>query len=195
MAFYTPVTGIITNIESFTDDHTSAYDSCTLLYTLEGENPAGPFQVLLPANAYVLNLHPFQIGDRATFFYASDAPMILIYPPRYTAIAGAYTPHGTSAMLDVFQNTLESTDETIANNTPERTMGSPSGNLTESRTVNTDNTLILNLAWNTPITLLNGQPFNGSLAEKLLLVSYHFTTRSIPPQTTPEQIVVFCQSN
>ena len=165
MALYMPVVGIITNIEYLSGGENQD-PSCTLLLTMEGENPAGPFQVQLPANAYVLNLHPFQIGDRATFFYDVNAPMVLIYPPRYTAISGAYTPHGTSAVLDVFQ-----------------------GNL-----VNSDNTLMLNIAWNTPVTLLNGQPYTGSLENKLLLVSYSMTTRSIPAQTTPEQVVVFCQN-
>lgn len=163
MALYTPVAGIITNIEYLSGSGSPAND-CTVLYTLEGENPAGVFQVQLPANAYVLNLHPFQIGDRATFFYDPNAPMVLIYPPRYTAIAGAYTPHGTSAMMDIFGQNL----------------------------VTADNTLMLNLAWNTQITTLNGQPYNGELRDKLLLVLYSMTTRSIPPQTTPEQVVVFC---
>lgn len=163
MSLYNAVTGIITNIE-YVNNHTEQTDNCTILYTLEGENPAGPFQVQLPANAFVLNLHPFQVGDRATFFYDTNAPMVLIYPPRYTSIAGAYTPHGTSAMMDIFQNGL----------------------------VNSDNSLKLNLAWNTPITLLNGQPYRGSLDGYLLLVSYNMTTRSIPAQTTPEQVVVFC---
>ncbi len=162
MALYTAVVGIITNIEYI--NHNGQTGGCTILYTLEGENPAGPFQVQLPANAFVLNLHPFQIGDRATFFYDTNAPMVLIYPPRYTAIAAAYTPHGTSAVLDIFQNEL----------------------------TNSDNTLKLNLAWNTPVTLLNGQPFSGDLNGYLLLVLYSMTTRSIPAQTTPEQVVVFC---
>ena len=53
MALYTPVVGIITNIESFSSSGNPASD-CTILYTLEGENPAGTFQVQLPANAYVM---------------------------------------------------------------------------------------------------------------------------------------------
>ena len=164
MFYYTPVTGIISNIE-YLDGVGNQSGDCTILFTLEGENPAGTFQVQLPANAYVLNLHPFQLGDRATFFYDSNAPMVLIYPPRYTAVAGVHTPHGTSAMLDMFQNDL----------------------------VTTDNSLKLNVAWNTPITLANGQPFKGDLNGHLLLVLYGMTTRSIPAQTTPEQVVVFCQ--
>ena len=163
MALYTSVIGIITNIEYVNNNDHS--DMCSILYTLEGENPAGIFQVQLSANAYVLNLHPFQLGDRATFFYDPNAPMVLSYPPRYTAVAGAYTPHGTSAMLDLFHDDLTTSDRSLK----------------------------LNLAQNTPITLPNGQPFKGSLEHRLLLVFYGMTTRSIPPQTTPEQVIVFCQ--
>ncbi len=164
MAAFTPVVGIITNIEYLTGTGNPVND-CTILFTLEGENPSGAFQVQLPANAYVLNLHPFQVGDRATFFYDPNAPMVLIYPPRYTAVAGANTPHGTTAVLDMFQNGL----------------------------VNTDNSLKLNVAWNTPVTLANGQPFKGNLNGHLLLALYGMSTRSIPAQSTPEQVVVFCQ--
>ena len=165
MAAFTPVTGIIANIEYLRGTGNPIND-CTILYTLEGENPSGAFQVQLPANAYILNLHPFQVGDRATFFYDPNAPMVLSYPPRYTAVAGAYTPHGTTAMLDLFHDDLTTSDRSLK----------------------------LNLAWNTPITLPNGQLFKGDLVHHLLLVLYSMTTRSIPAQTTPEQIVVFCQN-
>ncbi|MBR5267423.1 MAG: hypothetical protein IKU20_04425 [Lachnospiraceae bacterium] len=164
MSAYFPVIGIISNIEYIGGNETNSA-TCTLLFTIDGESPAGVFQVQLPANAYVLNLHPFQLGDRVTFFYDPNAPMVLIYPPRYTAVAGAYTPHGTSAMLDQFHDDLTTSDRSLK----------------------------LNLAQNTPITLPNGQPFKGSLEHRLLLVFYGMTTRSIPPQTTPEQVIVFCQ--
>ena len=55
-----------------------------------------------------------------------------------------------------------------------------------------DNSLILNMSGRTMVTLPNGQLFNGDLAGKLLLVVYGPTTRSIPAQTAPTQIVVFC---
>ena len=38
----------------------------------------------------------------------------------------------------------------------------------------------------------NGQIFTGRLANQLLLVLYTATTRSLPPQTTPDEVVVFC---
>ena len=165
MALYTPIIGIITNIEYIQTGSTQTND-CTILLTLEGEEPAGPFQVQLNPNTYVMNLHPFQVGDRVTFFYDPNAPMVLIYPPRYTAIAGAYTPQGTSAKMDVFLEDMHSSDHS----------------------------LMLNIGWNTPVTTANGQPFRGKLAGHLLLVYYSMTTRSIPPQTSPEQVVVFCRT-
>lgn len=164
MALYTPIAGIITNIENMNDNR-GQNSGCNVLFTLQSEEQGqGQFQVLLPADSYVLNLHPFQVGDRATFFYDPNAPMVLIYPPRYTAIAAANTPHGMTAMLDTFGANM----------------------------VSSDNTLAVNPTWNTPITLPNGQTFNGNLRNHLLLVTYTASTRSIPAQTTPEQIVVFC---
>ena len=161
MAYYSHAIGIITNIEHIN----TPSDDCTLLFTLEGEHPSGPFQIQINAHTYVMNLHPFQVGDRATFFYDPNAPMVLSYPPRYTATAGVYTPPGTSAMMDVFGDQMTTADRSLQ----------------------------LNLDWNTPITTANGQPFTGNPESHLLLVYYSMTTRSIPPQTAPEQVVVFCQ--
>ncbi|MBQ7796804.1 MAG: hypothetical protein IJ374_09635 [Lachnospiraceae bacterium] len=163
MALYTPVVGIITEIDHQTGNFNQT-PGCNILYTLQTEGQQGIINFMLQPNAYVLNLHPFQIGDRATFFYDPNTPVPLIYPPRYQAIAAAYTPHGVTAVLDVFQSNL----------------------------VNSDNTLMLTPMWNTPVTLPNGQPFTENAGGNLLLATYTATTRSIPARTTPEQIVVFC---
>ena len=162
MAFYTPTTGIITNI-SVQNTQSTATNGCTLFLTVQSEDH-GLINILLPGRAYVLNGRPFQIGDRATFFYQSQAPAPLIFPPQYRAVAAACTPHGLNAALDVFNALL----------------------------TNTENSLMLNMSGNVPIVLPNGQPFRGDLAGKLLLVIYGATTRSIPAQTIPSQIVVFC---
>lgn len=161
MAYYTPTVGIITHISTQTTGTSTS--GCTLFISMNSEDQ-GPVNILLPSTAYVLNGRPFQIGDRATFFYISQAPVPLIYPPQYRAVAAAYTPYGTTAALDVFNSAL----------------------------TNTDNSLVLNTTANTPTTLQNGQNFWGDLGGKLLMVLYGTTTRSIPAQTTPEQIVVFC---
>lgn len=162
MAYYIPVTGIITGIE-YLEEGNFRSSGCTILFTLQGEDQ-GTVHITLPASAYVLNLHPFQIGDRATFFYAADAPVPLIYPPRYRAVAAANTPHGVTAVLDSFDTAL----------------------------TNADRTLTLTPSWNTPITLPNGQTFGAAPGGNLILATYTAATRSIPAQAVPEQMVVFC---
>ena len=92
MTFYTPTVGIITNID-YQSGSSFSSGGCSVLFSVQSEDQ-GQIQVSLPANAYVLNLHQFRIGDRATFFYSTNAPMPLIYPPRYQAVAAAYTQIG-----------------------------------------------------------------------------------------------------
>lgn len=162
MAHYTPTVGTITNISAQDTGNTSAF-GCSLMISMDSEDQ-GPVNMILPSNVYVLNGRPFQIGDRATFFYDTQVPVPLIYPPQYRAVAAAFTPSGTNAYLDVFDPML----------------------------TNSDSTLSLNVSRNTPVSLPNGQSFQGDLADKLLLVIYGPTTRSIPAQTSPEQIIVFC---
>ncbi|MBQ6833766.1 MAG: hypothetical protein IJO55_05040 [Lachnospiraceae bacterium] len=155
MAIYTPTVGIITNIDA-------AQRNYSIFFDLQSEDQ-GPVRILLPANAYVLNLHPFQVGDRATFFYPNGAPAPLIYPPQYTTAVAAYTPHGVTATLDVFDNNF----------------------------INNDHTLILTPSMTTPVTLPNGQSFTGDTSGNLILATYTNTTRSIPARAIPEQMVVF----
>lgn len=166
MAFYTPTVGIITNISVMNDTAGNSNAGCTLFYTLQSEDQ-GTVNLLLPGNAYVLDGRQLQVGERATFFYSASAPAPAIYPPQYRAVAAAYTPQGTTAALDVF----------------------------DSRFTNSDNTLVLNMPGRMALMLPNGQRFFGDPAGKLLLITYTATTRSIPAQTTPEQVVVFCSGS
>lgn len=54
------------------------------------------------------------------------------------------------------------------------------------------NPLKLNVAPTTRVTTANGQPYTCNIENNLLMVYYSATTRSIPPQTTPDRIIVFC---
>ena len=108
---YTPTAGIITAIE-YQGDGAFGGSDCTLLLTVQSEDQ-GLVHILLPPGAYVLNLHPFQVGDRATFFYSLGAPMPLVFPPRYRAVAAAYTPQGVTAVLDVFDGRLLNSAEAV----------------------------------------------------------------------------------
>lgn len=162
MAYFTPTVGVITSISTAAAGNTSD-SGCTLMISIMSEDQ-GPVNMVLASNVYVLNSQQLQVGDRVTFFYDPQAPVPLIYPSQYRAVAAAATPQGTNAYLDVFDPML----------------------------TNSDATLTLSPSDNTIISLPNGQMFQGNLADKLLLVIYGATTRSIPAQTTPEQIVVFC---
>jgi hypothetical protein len=103
-------------------------------------------------------------GDMVTGFYDANAPIPLIYPPRYQAIVMALVVPYQNVKVDFFNEDL----------------------------VSGDGMLKLNIAPSTRILLENGQAFFGSPANRYLVVVYGPTTRSIPAQTTPEQIVVLC---
>ena len=169
MSRYTPTSGTITQIDWLDTDPRQI--GCGLLYTFASYDQ-GTIQMALDDSTFVLDDQPLMVGDQVTFFYPLDSPVPLIYPPRYRAAAAVHTPCGTYATLDVF------------------TQSPMSGQLT-----NEDDSLRLNLSNRTWMTLPNGQPFGGALSGKLLLVLYGATTRSIPAQTTPDRIVVFCSSD
>ena len=58
--------------------------------------------------------------------------------------------------------------------------------------VSSDRSLKINPSAETVIMTQNGLPYSGSLARKNLIVFYSASTRSIPAQTTPEEIIVLC---
>lgn len=104
-------------------------------------------------------------GDMVTGFYDANAPMPLIYPPQYQAMVMARAVPYQNVKVDYFDANL----------------------------VSSDGLLKLNIAPTTRILLENGQAFTGNPACRYLAVIYGPTTRSIPAQTTPEQIVVLCK--
>ena len=169
MSQYTPTSGTITQIDWLDTD--PRQPGCGLLYTFSSFDQ-GTIQMAVDGSTYVVDGRPLNVGDQVTFFYPLDGPVPLIYPPRYQAAAAVHTPCGTYATLDIF------------------TRSPMNGQLT-----NEDDTLRLNLSRRTWMTLPNGQPFGGALSGKLLLVLYGATTRSIPAQTTPDRIIVFCPSD
>lgn len=166
MSQYTPTSGTILQIEWQSADQDQM--GCSLDLTFQSMDQ-GLIHIIVDGSTYVMNNCPLRVGDQVTFFYSTNAPVPMIYPPQYRAAAAVHTPSGVYAALDIF------------------TQDSYSGQM-----MNSDDTLRLNLSSNTPMMLANGQPFGGTLSGKLLLVLYSATTRSIPAQTTPETIVVFC---
>ena len=168
MSQYTPTSGTILQIEP--QSNTGTQDGCSLRLTLQTLDQ-GLVQVTVTGSTYVLDNQLLRTGDQITCFYSLLAPVPLIYPPLYRALAIVPTTAGTYASLDVFTQTSYNNQFT-----------------------NSDTTLLLNLFKQTSVTLPNGQSFLGSLSGHLLLVTYGATTRSIPAQTTPDRVIVFCNT-
>lgn len=113
---------------------------------------------------YFINHVMVRIGDMVTGFYDANTPQPLIYPPQYQTVVMARVEPYQNVKVDYFNEAL----------------------------VSSDGTLKLNIAPTTLIVLENGLAFTGNPTCRYLAVIYGPTTRSIPAQTTPEQIVVLC---
>lgn len=167
MAEFIALTGIIRRIDRFQGNGPQA--GCELMMNFSSREQ-GNVNMIVDGKTYVPDGRRLRSGDSVTFFYSASAPVPRIFPPQYRAVAAVPTSGGLSAVLDTF------------------TRRNAGGQLR-----NSDDSLRLNVSNRTPVMLPNGQPFNGALSGKLLLVIYRITTASIPPQTPPERIIVFCR--
>lgn len=122
------------------------------------------YQILVDTSTFVLDQKPVRRGDSVIAFYDTAAPAPLIYPPQYRAVAVVVRACKEFAMLDYFDQDLR----------------------------NSENTLVLNLSQNTILQLPNGQYYLGTPGNQYMLVLYTTNTRSIPAQTTPLRVIVFC---
>lgn len=110
-----------------------------------------------------------EIGDTIQAYYDTTAPMILIYPPQYSPkVVVIMDDEVKSVKVSRFNQDFLSSEKDMINN------------------------LKLNIGENTIIEDLEGNTGFSSedIKGKELMVFYTFTTRSIPPQTTPEKIVI-----
>ena len=162
MNSFPSIAGTITAVHSLAGEG-GAQSLCSFL--LELQTSQGAASLVLTPNTYVHENESLKSGDRITAFYDPNAPVPLIYPPRYTALVIAETEKGSQAVLDVFDHTLTSSDGTLRL-TPDS---------------------------DTDILTPNGQKIRHIPGGNLLLVIFSATTRSIPALTVPEDIVVFCR--
>jgi len=154
-----------------TDIHTN--DTGDQVFTIEGEY--GTALLMTYFNTFVLGQAP-QMGDTITGYFAMDMPMAAIYPPQH--------------MVSVLVNNDDFQDDGISFIHVCRFIGLE-GFGDNNQLISQDGQLIINLGGeNTEITLQNGEAFDDEIIGRLLLVTYAMNTFSIPPQTTPMQIVV-----
>ena len=106
-------------------------------------------------------------GDKLQAYYDKNAPMILIYPPQYPVKLVVIMDGEGSAKTAKFDSDMLSIEADMAS------------------------ALKLNISEDTIIESADGSVHTkDTLADKNLLVFYKATTRSIPPQTNPQKIVV-----
>lgn len=140
-------------------------EACMTMVTVEGEDGSITNFIVTPTT-YVVDFLTLEVGMMCTFWYRLDAPAPLIYPPQYNAAVVALMQDNRSVEVSRFDNML----------------------------VNETGTLQLNLGSSDNIFTTNNQKFQGSPANRELVVMYDMSTRSIPAQTTPKKVVVLCQN-
>ncbi|SDS47490.1 Copper amine oxidase N-terminal domain-containing protein [Paenibacillaceae bacterium GAS479] len=127
--------------------------------------------VTVTSNTYVASPDQLKVGAKLTAFYDAKKPMIAIYPPQFEAVVVVPAEEAVTWKVDRF--TVD----------PDRKLG----------LVSDDKSLIIIPSDQTKIVLEDGTPFAGSLEGRTLAVKYSIATFSIPPQTTPEAIVVLSE--
>lgn len=138
-------------------------DGCSLYFTVEDDD-GNTSVFLVTKDTCVIDGVTLKEGMRAGFWYRTDAPIPLIYPPQYYAVVAARIRIDRNINVSHYDDSL----------------------------VNAEQSLQLRLDGSVSMRIANQQIFLGSPAGRDLAVVYTTSTRSIPAQTTPIQIVVLC---
>jgi hypothetical protein len=162
MANFQSFFGIITMISDF---WTGSEQTTGCYKLMSVENTSGNMvNFVVTPDTYFVDYVTVAIGDMVIGFYDANLPVPLIYPPQYQAIVMASASQYQNVKVDYFNTDL----------------------------ISSDGTLKLNISPTTQILLENGQSFTGNPTNRNLIVVYGATTRSIPAQTTPYEIIVMC---
>lgn len=132
--------------------------------TLAVQTESGPVNIIVSGDTKVIDCVRLRQGMRVATFYDGTLPVPAIFPPQYRAEMITSLRRDQNIMLNFFDRNLTAQD----------------------------NSLRLNIGPMTNITTVNGQSFTCNLRNSTLLVYYTATTFSIPPQTTPQKVVVLC---
>ncbi|GAA0434004.1 hypothetical protein GCM10008983_08250 [Lentibacillus halophilus] len=138
-------------------------EGCVQMVELQNDEGDLAHFIVSP-DTYVLGQEMMSAGDIVTGYYDAGAPMILIYPPQYPALVMVKETAGRHVKVSYFNKDL----------------------------VSEDNRLVLHPDAYTRIVTTNGQAFMARPGDHHLVVVYGPSTKSIPAQTVPYQIVVLC---
>lgn len=162
MINFIPFQGTVTMITDLSGQNGDGA-GCSKLFTVENNMGAIVNFVVTPAT-YFIDHEAVMAGDVVTGYYDGNAPVILIYPPQYPAIVMVKENSNRNVKVDFFDRQL----------------------------ISKDGQLQLMISPYTQIHLANGQPFTGTIANRNLIVLYGASTKSLPAQTTPFRIIVWC---
>lgn len=155
--------GVITQISDFPVGQNGDRDGCYKMMSVD-DGVGGVVNFVISPSTYFVNQEVVTAGEWVTGYYDGDAPVPMIYPPQYRALIVVKENNFQNVKVDFFNQQL----------------------------VSSDGQLQLNLSPSIVMSLKNGQPFTKSPANRNLIVMYGPTTRSIPAQTTPYEIIVWC---
>ena len=145
-------------------DITNMRDCCSVMVSVRVSEHE-TVNLVIDEDTVVVDNRRLRRGMIIRGFYDASRPVILIYPPQYQAVAIVVLDRENDGVTLAWFNR----------------------HLTAS-----DNSLRLNIGRNTVVETVNGQQYRCDPADHVLLVFYGATTRSIPPQTTPDRVIVFC---
>jgi hypothetical protein len=155
--------GTITMISDFLIGQNGEAEGCYNLVSVMDDTGATVNFVVEPST-YFVDHEMVAVGDRVTGYYDGNAPVPLIYPPQYRALIMVKENPDRNVKVDFFNSQLESSDGFLK----------------------------LNISPYTQILIRNGQLFTSNPANRNLIVVYGPSTKSIPAQTTPYKIIVWC---
>lgn len=140
----------------------SGSDCCSQMVSLMTDQ--GEVNLILSPQTQVIGSVRLRRGMRVAGFYDTSLPAPAVFPPQYQAEIITPLRREQNVTLNYFDENL----------------------------VAEDNSLRLNINPMTNVVTANGQRFFCSRGNAELLVYYTITTFSIPPQTSPQKIVVMC---
>ncbi|QGU96306.1 hypothetical protein GOM49_15460 [Clostridium bovifaecis] len=126
------------------------------------DNKGGVANLIISENTYFINDNKIEVGARITGYYDATRPMIMIYPPQYTAEVVVIGDIKESVKVDLFNENL----------------------------VSVDSQLKIKVYNDTEVITQDGKKYEGKLTNKNLVVIYDIATKSIPAQTAPIKVIV-----
>ncbi|WP_082232106.1 hypothetical protein [Halobacillus massiliensis] len=164
MIHFQSFTGTVTAISDYNFGTDGEGEGCYKVITVENHLGSIVHFIVSPAT-YFIDHAMILTGDRVTGYYDGNAPVPLIYPPQYQALIMAKVSPYQNVTVDYF----------------------------DSQLVSRDGQLQLNLSPSTQLLLTNGQAFTSNPANRNLIVIYGPSTKSIPAQTTPYRVIIWCR--